>query len=110
MKQIKIMSWNVRGLGSDDKCNGVRNLIRVARCDVVCVQESKLNEFNLAYFSSFLPSYLEKHCVYINAIHSSGGCLISWRKNYTHVNSWSTRHTYSVTLQRGGTGEVFTND
>lgn len=29
MKQIKIMSWNVKRLGSVDKCNGIQNLIRV---------------------------------------------------------------------------------
>lgn len=43
MKQIKILSWNTRGLGHEDKRTGVRSVIRLARCDVVCIQESKLN-------------------------------------------------------------------
>lgn len=108
MKQIKLLSWNTRGLGCPDKCNGVRSMIRFARCDVVCIQESKLNEFNLAYFSSFLPSYLEKSCVYINAVNHNGGCIISWRKSYTSLNSWSTRHTCSVVLRQNSSGSVFT--
>ena len=108
MKQLKLMSWNTRGLGGEKKCLGVRKVLRLSRCDVVCLQESKLNEYNLAYYSDFLPSFFEKDCVYIDAISHSGGCIITWRKNYTRINSWSTRHSCSVVLKQNNSGEIFT--
>lgn len=106
MKQIKLLNWNTRGLGSIEKCSGVRSTIRLARCDIVCIQESKLNEFDSNYFLSFLPSFFEKQCVFINAINTLGRCLISWRRNYTPLNSWTTRHTCSVVLRQDNSGKI----
>lgn len=77
IKIIKLLSWNCRGLGCLDKCLVVRNVIRASRCDVVCIQETKWNEIELSYVLSVLPTFFENECMYINAINSRGGCLIS---------------------------------
>jgi hypothetical protein len=37
------------GLGSLTKCNVVRNYIRSSRCDIVVLQETKLNDLTLSY-------------------------------------------------------------
>jgi exonuclease III len=39
---MKIVSWNVRGLGRVDKRNEVRKLVREKHPLVVCLQETKL--------------------------------------------------------------------
>ena len=39
---LKIVSWNVRGLNEQDKRLQVRNLIRKWKADIVCLQETKL--------------------------------------------------------------------
>jgi exonuclease III len=39
---MKIVSWNVRGLGRVDKRNEVRKLVREKNPLVVCLQETKL--------------------------------------------------------------------
>ena len=39
---LKIISWNVRGLNEWDKRLRVRNLIRNWRLDIVCLQETKM--------------------------------------------------------------------
>ena len=39
---LKIISWNVRGLNEWDKRLQVRNLIRNWRLDIVCLQETKM--------------------------------------------------------------------
>ena len=39
---LKIISWNVRGLNERDKRLRVRNLIRNWRLDIVCLQETKM--------------------------------------------------------------------
>lgn len=79
-KQLKIMSWNVRGLGSKRKRDVVRNIIRSLRCDVVCIQETKLDNYDLSYVSSLLPSYFDRNCVMLYATGTARGCLIAWKR------------------------------
>ena len=39
---LKMLSWNVRGLNNPHKRDFVKNLLREWKCDIVCVQGSKL--------------------------------------------------------------------
>ena len=39
---LKILSWNVRGLNDCRKRSIVKNLLREWKCDVICLQETKL--------------------------------------------------------------------
>ena len=39
---LKILSWNVRGLNEKEKRLKVRNFLRSWRADIVCLQETKL--------------------------------------------------------------------
>ena len=43
---LKIVSWNVRGLNEQDKQLRVRNMIRKWKADIVCLQETKLELIN----------------------------------------------------------------
>lgn len=56
-KKISLLSWNVRGLGNDEKCLVVRNVIKNSRCDICALQETKGNRVDLSYVSRFLPSF-----------------------------------------------------
>ena len=40
--KLKMVSWNVRGLNDSQKRLVVRNLLQEWKCDVVCLQETKL--------------------------------------------------------------------
>ena len=40
--KLKMVSWNVRGLNDSQKRLVVRNLLREWKCDIVCLQETKL--------------------------------------------------------------------
>ncbi|KAL4297589.1 hypothetical protein GQ457_12G017250 [Hibiscus cannabinus] len=40
-KAFKIVSWNIRGLGIEVKCNAIRKIIREARVEMFLVQETK---------------------------------------------------------------------
>ena len=44
--KIKILSWNVRGVNDSDKRKVIKNLIRTNRVDMVCLQETKVQEMN----------------------------------------------------------------
>ena len=39
---LKIISWNVKGLNEKEKRLKVRNFLRTWRADIVCLQETKL--------------------------------------------------------------------
>ena len=43
---LRIVSWNVRGLNEQDKKLRVRNLIRKWKADIVCLQETKMELIN----------------------------------------------------------------
>ena len=44
--KIKILSWNVRGVNDSDKRKVIKNLIRTNKVDLVCLQETKVQEMN----------------------------------------------------------------
>lgn len=106
-KKIKLMSSNVRGLGGDEKCNVVRNVIKNLRCDIVVFQETKCNRMDYAYAVHFLPSFFSNEMAYNLSINSAGGTIIAWKHSYQLLSSWSTRHTVSVRLRKLGSDMEF---
>ena len=42
--KLKLFSWNVRGANNPIKRNVIRNFIRSQRVDLVCLQETKIQE------------------------------------------------------------------
>lgn len=85
----------------------VCNTIRSSRCDVCCLQETKWGVLDREHVARTLPTFFEKDCAILDAIGSSGGCLIAWKKCYTPLNCWSSRHTVSVILRQNNTGSTF---
>lgn len=45
--KIKIMSWNVRGAGDSDKRKIIKALVRQFELDLICLQESKVQEVSM---------------------------------------------------------------
>lgn len=43
-RNIVIVSWNVRGLGHEDKCAAVRDVFATCHPSIACVQETKLSD------------------------------------------------------------------
>lgn len=103
--KIKLLCWNVRGLGDESKCNVVRNVIKDSRCDLLCIQETKLNEKNLSYVLRALPSFFQRQVVSVDARGSAGGIVIAWKHSYELVSSWATPHTCTAILKQVSTGQ-----
>ena len=40
--QLRILSWNIRGLNNPQKCERVKFWLRQWKCDTICLQETKL--------------------------------------------------------------------
>lgn len=98
IKKFSLLSWNVRGLGSDEKCNIVRNTIKSARSDVVLLQETKCSKVDCFFLSKILPNYFDSETVFNLAIHTSGGILIAWRRSFRLLRAWSTKHAVTAVL------------
>ena len=45
--KIKILSWNVRGANNPEKRRVIKQFIRDQRVDLVCLQETKVQNMNL---------------------------------------------------------------
>ena len=46
LMKIKMISWNVRGLNDSRKRLVVKNSLQEWKCDVVCLQETKIASMN----------------------------------------------------------------
>uniref|UniRef100_A0A341M898 Endonuclease/exonuclease/phosphatase domain-containing protein n=1 Tax=Brachypodium distachyon TaxID=15368 RepID=A0A341M898_BRADI len=55
---MKILNWNVRGLGNSDKNLLIMNAICSTRPDIVCLQETKLDNIDYFKAAQFLPAGL----------------------------------------------------
>ena len=42
MINLKILSWNVRGLNAFEKRMAVKSFVKGVRADVICLQETKM--------------------------------------------------------------------
>ena len=77
--KIKILSWNVRGVNDSDKRKVIKNLIRTNKVDLVCLQETKVQEMNFDMVRSLgVGRFLD--WIAMNAEGSAGGILMFWDK------------------------------
>lgn len=75
---MKLISWNVRGLGSTLKRNAVRKLVRQERVDLLMLQETKLEEVNNSLFKQL---WGQEVCEgqWVASSGRSGGIIMLWR-------------------------------
>ena len=74
---LKILSWNARGLNDGRKRLIVKNLLRDWKCDVICLQETKLAGLDRQLVDS-LWSCPFKDWVALDAVQTAGGVLLMW--------------------------------
>ena len=74
---LRIVSWNVRGLNELDKWLRVRNLIRNWKADIVCLQETKLELINRDVICSLWGGQ-HVDWLYLDFVGASSGVLLMW--------------------------------
>ena len=77
--KIKMILWNVKGLNDPQKRLVVKNLLREWKCDVVCLQETKVASMNRKLVCS-LWSYPYLDWAVLEVDRTSGGILLMWDK------------------------------
>jgi exonuclease III len=75
--KLRFISWNVRGLNNPQKREVVRNLLREWQCDMVCLQETKLDCLDLrVVWSLWGNQYVD--WVALDVVNTAGGILFMW--------------------------------
>ena len=74
---LKIVSWNVRGLNEQDKRLRVRNMFRKWKANIVCLQETKLELINRGVIFSLWGGH-HVDWLYLGSVGASGGVLLMW--------------------------------
>ena len=102
----KMISWNVRGLNDPRKCLVVKNLLREWKCDVICLQETKIASMNRQLVCS-LWSCPNVDWAVLEADRTAGGILLMWDKRVLEkVEVMVGTFSVSVKWQRVGDGFI----
>lgn len=83
IKKWNVLSWNIRGLNSDKKWNGIRDRVSENNCDVICLQETKCSTFDLSFIHQFCNNSFDSF-EFLPSIGASGGSLIVWKSSIFH--------------------------
>jgi len=93
----KILSWNVRGINSQEKWDAIPDKIVESACNIVCLQETKRENFDSAYLRKFCPRQLDCFALSPSA-GASGGLLVIWNSNL-YSGDIIQRNSYAVTVK-----------
>lgn len=98
---LKILNWNVRGLGDPNKCAVVKDIVYDSKPALVCFQETKWNECSIFRVRQVCPSRF-KNFIELNAEGTRGGILLVWSSSFSFVSSFRNSFCVSVILQKKG--------
>lgn len=105
-KSFKVLCWNARGLGADEKCNVIKNVIKESRYDICCIQETKWGVYDPRNHARVLPTFFERDCAILLARGTKWGTIISWKRCYSLINSWTITNKVSVVLKQESSGTL----
>ena len=72
-----VFDWNVRGLNDRDKRLAVYNKIDESNASVVCLQETKCENFEHSFIRSFCPKRFDRFA-FSPSHGASGGLIVLW--------------------------------
>lgn len=100
--QMKIASWNVRGLGGVSRRMVVKELIRRQKLQIVMLQETKLNEVSDATVKQIWGKRDVKWAA-VDATGSAGGLLTLWGPcSISVITSWEEEFSLSLLVEDMG--------
>ena len=75
MLEWKVLDWNVRGLNNKDKRLLVYNIIDESQCAIICLQETKCENFDHSFIRSFCPKRFDRF-VFSPSVGALGGIIV----------------------------------
>jgi exonuclease III len=68
----KIMNWKLRGINSEKKCLALSNKIDESGCNIICLQETKREIFDMEYLRKFCPKKFDDKFEFLPSVGASG--------------------------------------
>lgn len=95
-KSWKVLCWNIKGINSQLKWDALRNKIVESWCDIICIQETKRELFDLNYVKNFCPPSFD--CFeYLPSVGASGGVITIWKSQcFTDTLAFMNEFSLSV--------------
>ena len=75
LMKLRLLSWNVRGVNNAQKRSVIRNFLRDWRCDVVCLQETKVDCMDFRMVRSLWGNQFVDWLA-LDAVNTAGGVLL----------------------------------
>lgn len=73
--KVKILSWNVRGLNEADKRTTTSSLIKKWKPNIVCLQETKIEEFPVSWIRQIWGNHWVEWAE-LKSVGNGGGIII----------------------------------
>jgi exonuclease III len=100
---MKVVSWNCRGLGSKQKVEAMKYLMRISSPDVLLVQETKLEEQQ--FFQTRKSFWNSGEGVAVSSRGASGGLGTLWNPSkFDLIQSFTCTHWIFTNLCHKDTG------
>ena len=90
---LKILSWNVRGVNDRSKRKVIKSVVRKQKVDLFCIQETKMQVMTEGVVRSLSPGRFLDWRV-LNAMGSTRGVLICWDKRLLKILDWEEGQFY----------------
>ena len=91
------MNWNVRGLNAPEKWLAIRQKVEESAASILCLQETKRENFYLAYVHNFFPQRFNKF-EFLPSIGASEGNLTAWN-GALFTGDMLLQNKFSLTMQ-----------
>jgi exonuclease III len=75
-----ILDWNVRGINSQGRWDDLSNKISESNCNILCLQETKRENFDSSYLKNFCPRRMNQF-VFSPSVGNSGGLITIWNSS-----------------------------
>ena len=95
--KLKLLSWNVRGANNPKKRNIIRNFIRSQMVDLVCLQETKIQELSSVVARNLGAGRLAEWRM-VEAEGTAGFILVFWNTRKLDMVEFEIGH-FSVTCK-----------
>jgi exonuclease III len=87
MEASNVLFWNVRGLNGLACQVVVRNLVCSSRSDIVCLQETKIEELSRIVVLQILGLQFSNY-VCLPSVGASGGILVAWKDGLGPISNF----------------------
>lgn len=92
----KVLYWNIRGINAEGKWESLRNKILESNCDIISIQETKRDFFDISYIRKFCPASFDDYC-FLPSVGASGGILVAWKSAiFSGVEIFQNKFAISV--------------